>query len=486
MSASVNSVFSEPIRPFDYVIKKEIYRHPLVNMTLFKTPVNGKKIKDKSGKCLHWLIVQAREQKTSDTILVSNNYFVKTIDCSYRTITRALSDLQENGYIIRKSIIKSDGKICRTTNHFEICWLKLFHDYGESLFADLMENMVTFIKGRIARAKELLSPLCRPFCPTDKPISSNEDIYNNNIYGNLLKFGVISMEQEVLLKGEYEKTPLDELLEENEAENRSYFNRDIRVCPDQWREIALKEGMSAEYIDDEFIEFRDYWISLGKVKYAKKANWSRTWMNRIKDVIHSARTRYKSVAYQNQQAQWKQKLQDNSKNFSLLTNHNVSASPEACAPEYMHWNKELTNEGFWKVSGSPDYSQFTAFYTGTGKGADIMDSKNGWLQRWAKWHERSAVAHKSPAVKAYGETKVLDIKIPDEFQDIHKRLVRRMEEQNYVSWVQSPKVIIKKHPSPTDQYLYVADYTGIGNAFAKKTVSERYRSDFEDLKIEII
>lgn len=466
MSTSVKTPFSEQNRPTDYIVKNELFHHPLVNRTMFKHRKGEGKLNEKTENTLYWLLVKSRDHRDMLKFSLSNSYLEETVGCGYRSVSRYLKRLEDNGYIIRSPVLSSNGKKFSKTNYFEICWLKLYEDFGEHLFVDFMENMVTFIKGRIAQLKAVFKSLNRPLWQMNKLISSKEDIYNN-IYDNLIKNGVISMEQEVMLKGEYEKTPLDELLEENEAENRSYFNRDVRLCPCKWREIALKLGMAPEYIEDEFIEFRDFWISQGKIKFAKRASWTRTWQRRIRDILNNYRTSYKRAS---------------TPKMPLIENHNSYTSLPA---ERMHWNKEIANEGFWKIPGNPDNSKFTEFYTTLEKGGNIMDTKAGWLQRGLKWFERTRT-EQSPSVKAYGECKMLEIKIPDELSDIHKRLAKRLEEQNYIAWVQTPNVGISLHPSPTDRYTYLADYTSNCGAFTKKTVLERYRTDFDDLKIEII
>lgn len=54
--------------------------------------------------------------------------------------------------------------------------------------------------------------------------------------------------------------------------------------PDQWRNIALKMGLSNEKIDIEKVNFKMYWLC--KDKNATKLNWERTWQNWCIRVIH--------------------------------------------------------------------------------------------------------------------------------------------------------------------------------------------------------
>jgi hypothetical protein len=443
-----------PDRPAFYIPKACVYRHPLVNKTMFKKLVNGSKIKRKSGECLYWLIVQAREQKTSDKIIIYNNYFVETIDCAYRTVTRALTDLQNSGYIIRQGVLKSDGKKCRTTNKFEICWLKIYEDFGDTLFTDFMDNMIKFIKEKIASAKQIISSLCRPFCRTDKPISSKEEDIHIDCRGEIMDPTLNLEENDVLLKGEYGNLPVQDLIEAKEPDNRTYFNREVRTCPEEWTDIALKEGMNPEYIEDEFIDFRDYWVGVGKIKNAKKANWSRTWLNRIRETLRNTRTSYKSISTQDH---WKMMLRRNGSSFSLATAGQVGSyytskdAPEAiidCLKPKYTWEADMpVPDSFGAIFKELNisshlidevYVSFRGFYAVKAE-TKLSCTDEVWLERWEKWVRNYKERNNKAPVKEPFERikeKMIDYdtaSLPDEIRKLHVLLKQEMGEERYLS-----------------------------------------------------
>ena len=85
---------------------------------------------------------------------------------------------------------------------------------------------------------------------------------------------------------------------EKSDDNRTYFDRNMITCPDEYRRIALDMGIKEHYIEDEFYDFREYWTGLGRVKAAKKLDWVRTWRNRIDAVINNWRFAYKRQGVQ--------------------------------------------------------------------------------------------------------------------------------------------------------------------------------------------
>lgn len=491
MAASVNSLFPDlNSEHFSVIPKGNLCEIGLKNV---RTSIG--KITANESAILHYIYHLSSNNKGRE-FYCSRETLASKARCHVDTVTRVLRKLANGGLLMLRYERQGLKKIL----FIDVNWLENCIVLGGRIFASATRRTLEFLKQKTADFFKILYPAkCRiekssteeektiySVAIAPSYIAKSHKMYNNfNTEGKSENLPSMHTDTEPLrvVTGEL-LAPISPMLMRNPPNNDTAYDESITECPDVYRDKALRRFIRADKIDDMFQDFRYYKIKNKRSKKSKHSDWLRAWDNWVMNALKFNKDEFFD------QERYHTQLQANGSKFQLPTSKQTSVpyvhTMSAPIEDRMHWNKELTNEGFWKVSGSPDYSQFTAFYTGTGKGADIMDSKNGWLLRWAKWHERSAVAHKSPAVKAYGETKALDIKIPDEYQDIHKRLVKRMEEQNYVSWVQSPKVIIKKHPSPTDQYLYVADYTGIGNAFAKKTVSERYRSDFEDLKIEII
>lgn len=414
MIASVNNFSHTKQQPTDYIAKHEVYKHPLVNRTMFKRSLRANKINHKTANTLYWLIVQAREQKDSLKFRVSNAYIQETVDCGYRTVSTYLRNLEAKGYIVRTPVYKSDGTRHHTTNYFEICWVKLYEDFGEYLFVDFMENMVTFIKDRIAEVKAFFNSLSLPIQQTDK-LPSKEGTY---IYNNISNFSPDSegksMTQEVLLKGEYDPDPLEQLLAENEAEKRTYFNREVRTCPDKWREIALKVGMAPEWIDDEFFEFRDYWIGRGKIKVAKKANWSKAWSLRIRDVINYPISRYKAVPSRVRQEE----------PIKLATDASRA-----------HWDIGLIDHAFWDIPLGTDYTQFNGFYGHSGKGGYIMDTKEGWLARCHSFNKRSRVSIAAPK-----DERKIELNLPEQCRGVHKQILDAIGEPLYKAWIQDANI----------------------------------------------
>ena len=273
-------------------------------------------------------------------------------------------------------MINSDGKKCRTTNYFEICWLKLCEDFGESVFADYMENMVAFIYERIAKAKDLFLPLCRPLCPTDKPISSKDDILNKQINDFL--------ENEVSRK---------------EASVRTYFNPTIRICPDDFSKKA-EQYLETKYIDDIFVGFREYWLSQGQKLFAKKVDWLETWEEQLKEVISNPRTRYKMVKPQEARR--------------------------------ISWTLDLTTKSDWKARADAQYNAFTEWYSINVPG--LLGTKDQWQARWNRWDLKN-VFGKPDETKV--EPKFIDVKLPDDSREIHENLLKEVGRGLYVSWIQN-------------------------------------------------
>jgi len=443
MPFTVNVFLQDSNNTSRYIVKKELFRHPLVNRTMFKNNSSTTKMNKNTADTLYWLIVQAREQRDNLKFRVSNNYIKETVCCSYRSVSRYLKSLEDRGYIIRSSIINSDGKSCKKTNYFEICWLKLFEDFGENLFVDFMHNMITFIKNRIEKLKAFFKSAYRPLCHTDKPISSNEDIYIY-IKENFKKSEEISIEQEVLLKGEY-NDPLDSLLTENEPENRSYFNREIRICPDEWRKIAIKEKMSEEYIDDEFIEFRDYWLSLGQIKGAKKASWTRTWRNRIRYAINYYGTTYKRA--KPTEEQWKSSYNIPNDQYSLISHTQMNITSDEiqndCKSNLV--TGLIDNEHI--VNNEYSFNLFKVFYTV--KAADVRDTKEGWLERWHKWNRRKGISLIVPKEKP----SEIKITIPEKCHDIYETLLNKLGKGNYSFLIQDSVITQLDEPTADDDYI---------------------------------
>ena len=140
---------------------KCVYKsRPLVNEKL-----NG------SAETLLYSLIDIAYMKGSDFFHVTNKQSAKAIHRSDRTVSRTYRKLELLGYIKidRKKI--SDGKKCRSFNYIEICFKKLWEDFGRKLFIDRMPSFIQFIQS-------MLKTVWQTLCQSDK--SSKEDIIKKN------------------------------------------------------------------------------------------------------------------------------------------------------------------------------------------------------------------------------------------------------------------------------------------------------------------
>lgn len=471
MTASVNNFFQQ---------------QNLIDNTLAGfTSELGKLNSNHSGSFYH--IIYKQSINGGRPVRMDSSDFIAHLHCCRNTVTNINNRLEALGILTVTHVDTYPNGKKHTVNYYSINWERAIVLLKEKIFGASLGAKYNFIlKKTVAFFKSYRAQVLGTLI-----LSSNEDIY---IYNNIFEFfkkiatigeGIFNRKEKTVnepLEGEV-LDPISYMLVYNNAGKKQCFDETIKECPAIYRQNALNKYSFDDRIEENFQSFK-HWHIENKMKRSCFLRAWDNWLIRSDKYFIDIKLRDSAVLDQSRR---KEELKQNGTQLSLPTSKqgavsyikNIFSAAEPRIP----WNKELANESFWKIPGNPDNSQFNTFYTS--KGADIMDTKAGWLQRGIKWHERSR-SEKSPSVKAYGDAKPLEVKLPDQLTEIHTRLMNRLGEPNYIAWVQIPKVTIQEYEDPMDHYRYSANYTACGNAFTKSTVRERYIHDFNDLKIQII
>jgi hypothetical protein len=259
-------------------------------------------------------------------IQIPRGYMGKVIRRSKCTVSRCVVFFEKLGIIDVKRNISSDGEHFKTTTYLRVN-IEIAKKYFGDHFTGLNSNSVRayFLK----KVKEKMTSMRDAFCA----FSTNETFINNDIKKEKISESVKQSLNSV--KNAFEQTakcfknslnafttnksPYGENLmnddtqcqknencavdslndQENDIKTDKrgsdphYFDKMILTCPIEWVQIAKEEGMREKYIEEDFQDFREYWLNCGKTKNARKSNWSRTWRNRIRDVVNNYRTAYK-------------------------------------------------------------------------------------------------------------------------------------------------------------------------------------------------
>lgn len=85
------------------------------------------------------------------------------------------------------------------------------------------------------------------------------------------------------------------VLKAQDPMKRCAFDITMRECPETYRAIALKEGIHADWVDEEYEEFFRYWAPIGKTTRGKKSDWPGTWRNWVRKNLNDFRVKYKLV-----------------------------------------------------------------------------------------------------------------------------------------------------------------------------------------------
>lgn len=379
----INITFPETHVNQEYLSTRNVvlnnHSEGLRDVSLEHMIINNLRFTTIHSNLFNFLIEQLRKNKGHDKQILHSD-FEKEVHRSSRTITRVISQLEEIEWITVDRVTVSINGIVRTNNTYNINWHVVFGDLGERIYSAASGYKFTFIQKQVERLKSQYTEIkdvittafetCRTSCLASTSSLSQRDkayidIGENSVFLEGLEDGS-DEESGGLPPDDSEKDEIDLY----NPRSYTYFPREYKKCPVHWIAISRSLGHWEESIEDDFQETREYWIGLGKIKSAKKANWDRVWINRVRSIVSRYNRNYS-------------KKPEN--DFIGQISSNESYCWDIDFPIKDDWSECLKIHGISDTHLSSIYSQFSLFYTN--KGREIRGCEPRWKERWINWLE---------------------------------------------------------------------------------------------------
>lgn len=458
----------------NFLVNKENILETLGNTTLddFETEFGrfGKR-----SQTFFYILYRVYKNKGAD-VRINRSDIADQVHCCKDTVTNHIKFLRDLEMITVDSQTNYINGKPITINYYNINWKGSWNRIKNIIYAMAKEvGIYNFIHKHVTRIRDLVNTMFETcterFSPLINNLSFNKDRYiyscisssKNEIISSKV---VISSTDSVsapestygspgIVKRatDYLNGKAKHISSKVRPLDYNYFNEDIIECPEEWREIAHSLQMKQMYVDRNFDEFREYWIGQGKIKTALKKDWTRTWKNRIEDVLQNRRTAYmkenphydfelltpsKAPFFNDQQPEGSAAADS----VSITLGSRYTFTKDKVIPD--SWS-----EVYVRTKMHPDhvmdvYTKFKDWHT-TGRGMSLHDSDEGWEKRWLKWlsmntHQDYLFEPKKGSFmkESYGKATECELdlsSIPDNLKPIHHTLIHELTKPIYLSWI---------------------------------------------------